>query len=228
MCAAFADRRLTTLPFEEWVAHVFDHDVRSPEWHFDLDAPTWDAPVAETLAHITRLFSDPVPQLSRFDDATLNQGFWYLVSNTGSTHMFALTDEAAPLPQRHACVRSFVPLFEKLFKARCAEELSHNATAIGNPLNLACYMWWDIIPFFAAPDVAAHREIDDAALQVMADTLAIDSIACRESALHGLGHWCSRYSDRVHAIIDRATASSASWPEGLKTYARAARSGCVQ
>jgi hypothetical protein len=220
-------RAIEWLPFEGWVAHVFDHDVRDPAWYFDLDAPFWDAPAPLTIAYITRLFTDPEPWLARFDDATLNQGFWYLVSNGGSNHMFALTDPSAPLADRIACVRSFTALFEKLMMVRCGAELGHNRKTVGNPLNVACYMWWDIIPFFAAPDNPAQRELDAAALGVMAEILALDSVACRESALHGLGHWCSRYPERVHAIIDAALASAREWPNDLLTYARSARGGCV-
>jgi hypothetical protein len=46
---------LDSLPFDEWVRHVFDHEVREPQWYFDLDAPFWAAPAALTLAHVTRL-----------------------------------------------------------------------------------------------------------------------------------------------------------------------------
>lgn len=219
--------RIKWLPFGEWVTHVFDHKVRDPAWHFDVAAPFWDAPAPLTIAYMTRLFTDPTPWLSTFDEAALNQGFWYLVSNGGSNHMFALTDPSAPLEARIACVQSFAALFEKLFAVRCGPELGHNAQTVGNPLNLACYMWWDIIPFFAAPDNPAQRELDVAALDVMAEILALDSPACRESALHGLGHWCSRYPERVRAIIDTALANAREWPDDLLTYARSARGGCV-
>src|SRR5262245_43543814 len=104
------DRFLESLPFDQWVAHVFDHPVREPAWYFDLDAPVWAAAPALTLAHMTRLFDDPVVPLAAYDDAQLNQGFWYLVSNAGSNHMFALTDQSAPLPARVRCVASFLPL----------------------------------------------------------------------------------------------------------------------
>src|SRR5262252_4013464 len=107
--------RLESLPFEHWVAHVFDHEVRDPQWYFDLDAPIWAAPAQLTLNYVTRLFSDPASYLGQFDDRQLNQGFWYLVSNSGSDHMFALTDTSAPPETRIRCVESFTLLFERLF-----------------------------------------------------------------------------------------------------------------
>jgi hypothetical protein len=38
-------------------------------------------------------------------------------------------------------------------------------------------------------------------LQIVADTLKLDSEACRESALHGLGHWQTCYPEKVNNII---------------------------
>jgi hypothetical protein len=44
-------------------------------------------------------------------------------------------------------------------------------------------MWWDIIPFFAAPGDATRAELDEAALSVMEEILTLESLACRESAI---------------------------------------------
>jgi hypothetical protein len=219
--------QITFLAFEDWVAHVFDHDVSDPQWYFELDADFWDAPASLTLAYLTRLFNAPVELLARFNDQQLNQGFWYLVSNAGSNHMFALTDKSAPLAARLQCLRSFIPLFQQLFATRCTRHLSYIDQPGASPLNLACYMWWDIIPFFAAPNDESQRELDAAALDVMEETLAIDSVACKESALHGLGHWNARYPREVSDIIGRALRDARGWPPELERYARYAQSGCI-
>jgi hypothetical protein len=88
-------------------------------------------------------------------------------------------------------------------------------------------MWWDIIPFFGAPDDPSRQKLDEAALSVMQKTLSLDSLACRESALHGLGHWQHCYPERVGEIIDRALSGAKGWPRELTDYARDARRGCV-
>jgi hypothetical protein len=222
------ERRIDWLPFEQWVAHVFDHPVAWPKWYFEIDAPFWTAPPALTIEYMTRLFDDPMPMLGKYSDAQLGEGFWYLVSNGGSNHMFALTDASAPLGGRVRCVESFASLFEKLFAGRCDDALSHLAKEEGNPVNSACYMWWDIIPFAGAPGSAAQKLLDDAALDVMEKMLSLDSVACRESALHGLGHWHHAYPQRVEEIVARALERAKDWPEGLLTYARSAQCGCVQ
>jgi len=61
----------------------------------------------------------------------------------------------------------------------------------------------------------------------MDQTLALDSLACRESALHGLGHWHARYPQGVEQIIDDALGRAQAWPPDLLAYARIARTGCV-
>jgi hypothetical protein len=221
------DAPILDLPFEAWVAHVFDHDVRQPQWYFDDDAPFWAAPAPRTLAHLTRLFEDPLPWLAPYSDAQLDQGFWYVVSNTGSNHMFALTDVTAPLDARLRAVRSFTPLFTRLFAPRCSGGLGHRSRGIDHTLDSSCYMWWDIIPFSGAPDDLERRSLDEAALTVMREILALPSEACRESALHGLGHWQRAYPAQVLTIIDGALRDAADWSPELIQYARSARTGCI-
>ncbi len=221
------ERRLEWLSFEDWVAHVFDHDVRQPQWYFDLDASFWDAPASLSLEYMTRLFRDPARHLASYTDAQLNQGFWYLVSNAGSNHMFALTDPSAPESARVACVQSFLELFEKLFAVRCSDHLEHLSPPGANELNLACYMWWDLIPLFGSAQDPSRRAIDAAALEVMERTLVLPSNACRENALHGLGHWKVCYPERVEEIIADALSRADDWSPELVAYARNARTGCV-
>jgi hypothetical protein len=96
-----------------------------------------------------------------------------------------------------------------------------------NPLNLVCYMWWDILPIAGNPDEPARREFDAAILQVLESTLHLDSLACQESALHGLGHWQMVYPERVGEIIDRFSMSHPHLPEKLQQYMMAAYTGYV-
>ncbi len=221
------ERALTDLPFEDWVAHVFDHEVTTPQWYFQPDADYWQGPAALTLAHVTRLFEAPTAVLAPYSDEQLSQGFWYLVSSSASDHMFALADEAVPLEVRRRCLRAFVGLFQTLFAARCSAHLSHLDEPGSRPLNGICYMWWDVLPLYGRPDVPDRRPIDEACLAVMADVLRLDSIACQESALHGLGHWATYYPPRVREIIQGFLASHAEVRPELVTYARNASRGHV-
>lgn len=64
-------------------------------------------------------------------------------------------------------------------------------------------MWWDLIPLLFEPGESSKEAISKAALEVMEATLGLDSIACQESALHGLGHWELFYPTEVVAIVDQ-------------------------
>jgi hypothetical protein len=57
--------------------------------------------------------------------------------------------------------------------------------------------------------------------------LELDSIACQEGALHGLGHWQREYPGEVERIVDRFLESRGGLDARLIDYAKAARCGCV-
>jgi hypothetical protein len=61
----------------------------------------------------------------------------------------------------------------------------------------------------------------------MRRTLNLDSIACQEAALHGLGHWARYRSGDVAAVIDAFLGDGRSKRAALASYARSARCGCV-
>lgn len=222
------ENSLTNLSFDEWIVHVFDHEAGGPQWYFGVDAEYRQAPPAVTVAYLTHLFEDPVPHVGGYSDAQLNQGFWYIASNGASDYMFALLDEQVPLEARQRCIRSFVQLFEKLFAVKCSAHLSHLDEQGANPLNTACYMWWDIMPLVGQPDVATQRRIDEECLRAMERVLSLDSVACQESSLHGLGHWQHHYPQRVEKAIDAFVAARPKLRPELLSYAKNARRGYVQ
>ena len=222
-------RRLTELSFEDWIEHVFSHEVPKyqAQWYFDADADWWDGPPALTISYITRLFSDPDPPLAYFADSQIAQGLTYIIDNGAGDQMSALSQVSVPLGDRLACVESISDLFAKLFGPHCTPHLSHLDEPGSGDLNGVCYMWWDVFPFapvFEGPD---FREIEKAALGVMEKSLKLESPACQESALHGLGHWLKADPGRVEAIIDRFLKENPELRPELAAYARGARSGCV-
>ncbi|SRR5712692_815913 len=135
--------------------------------------------------------------------------------------------------ERKHCISSMFSLFERFFAPRCSSHLSHldtmeTDTSNVSPLNMICYMWWDILPIYGKPGELDHREIDAACLEVMRLTLDLDSDACRESALHGLGHWEYIYPIEVKTIINAWLARNPLLTGEVKAYAHAARRGRVR
>lgn len=220
------DQALRDLTFDDWVTHVFDHPVGGPEWYWAEDAPYLDGPKATTVRYLNRLFEKSVTVLERFSDAQLNQGFWYLVGES-SGEMYALLDAAVPATERLACVNEIPPLFASTFAARCSPHLSHLDEAGANPLNTICYMWWDIFPSWGAPGDKQQAAFDRAILSALARILEIPSDACRESALHGLGHWHLHYPAQVASIVEDFLAASPDLRPELMHYAETAGEGCV-
>lgn len=222
-------RPLSDLTFEEWIHFVFDHPVDDSrlEWYWDIEAEWWDGPPGLTVEYLTQAFEYSESVLGPYSDSQLNQGLWYLASNACSNHMFALMDSSVPWPARQRCIRSIGSLYRDCFAKRCTSHLSHLDEPGAGPLNSVCYMWWDIIPLAGQPDDPAHKEIDQAILQVMETTLQLTSIACQESAFHGLGHWHLRYPGQVEDIIQSFLGDNKGLPENLQRYALSALNGCV-
>ena len=215
------------LAFDDWVRFLFDHPAPGPEWYWEPDAPYWTGPADLTIEYVTRLFEAPVAALAPYTDAQLNRGFWYLLSNGLSDCMIALNDATVPVDARVRCVRSFVPVFRTFLTPRCTPHLSHLDEPGAGALNVTCYMWWDLLPYGGDPANPTRRDLDAAALAVMADMLTLP-IACQESGLHGLGHWHAAYPREVEAAVDRFLAANPHARPELVAYAQSARAGCVQ
>jgi hypothetical protein len=218
--------------YDEWLVYVFDHPVDhlKPAWYFDLDVPVWaEEPVA--VSYLTRLFDDPVPAVAPYSDAQINQGFWFLLSNACSDHMRMLLEPRVPWPELQRCVEAMVNVFATLFAPRCAPKLSHLDEPGTTPLNSVCYMWFDLLPIYGGikdDPVAENRQLGPVLLDVMRRILDLESVACRESALHGLGHWQPYYPKQVVAIIDAFLKKNPGLlRDTLRDYALAARQGCV-
>jgi len=211
---------------DQWIAHVFDHPVTDPQWYWETDAPDLDPGPEQTCLLIAESFERGGGLLAPFSDAQLNQGFWYL-AGCGSDYMHALCQSSATLPVKLRALRSIVPLFEQVMAVRCSPHLSHLDEQPANPLNSACYMWWDVISFPGTPEDPAYAPFDAEVLSVMQRILAIPHDACRESALHGLGHWQSDYPQTTE-IIDRFLQQSHGLRRELVAYAENAKIGYIQ
>lgn len=216
----------TPWSLERWIAYVFDRPVTAPEWYWEegdlADAP---APGVE-LDLLTRLCERPDELLAPLANAQLNQGFWYLLGSGASGLTLATHDVTIPAARWERCIRAFVPLFARLFAPRCSPHLGHLDEPGADPLNSACYMWWDLLPLPALPEGRARAAVHDACLDTMSATRDLTADACRESALHGLGHWATHDPRRVKALIARFLDHTPGLRPELRAYALAAQSGC--
>jgi len=202
---------------QEWVSYVFDHPVAGREWYWSEDAPEWQGAREEVPALIAETFEHAGELLAPFSDEQLEQGFWFLLDIADLID--TLVDPQISLATRLRAFRSFVPLFEQVMATRCSPRLGHLDEA-GDALNMACYMWWDLL-WYQLPD-----DIDAEILVTLRRLLAVPHDACRESALHGIGHWARRCPQAAHIVDEFLSSTSGLRPE-LIAYAQRARIGRV-
>lgn len=215
--------------YEEWVRHVFDHPAQAPEWWHDAglyeEGDRWDeeSDPALTLSYLTRLFEQPEELIERYTVGQIDQGLYYLVNNGCSDHMFVLRDESIAWEDRRRCVLAMIPLYRKLMAPVFGNALGHTRQGWADDRgvsNIACYMWWDVMPPFDG--------FDDDVLHVFEEVLKLESEACLESALHGLGHWQMYMPERVISIVKKFLAARTDISYTLRAYAFRAAVGDVQ
>lgn len=213
------------ITFDGWVRDVFDHPVAEKAWYRTQDAPE---PAREQSARfMIRLFGDAEAALSRFSPEQAAQGLDYLVNPSCSDYMFSLVGDGVPEPIVLEGMASIEALFRDYFERRCAPKLSHLDEAGRGPLNGVCYMWWDVFPASGQPDQPEKARRDEAILLVLERTVRLKNDACREAALHGLGHWAGSYPVRVKKAVEDFLSSHPDLRPELKQYALNAKSGHV-
>ena len=117
------EERLTNLTFKQWVLHVFDHEIKDPEWYFDFDKDFWDGPPAVTVDYLTQLFNGMPAVVEGYSDAQVKQGLWYIACTACSNIILALTDSSVSMSDKIRCAQAMFPLFRDLFAPRCSRHL---------------------------------------------------------------------------------------------------------
>ena len=182
---------------------------------------------ARTLSYLTRLFNESADLLPRFSDWQIDQGLNFIVSNSCSDHMFALTNETLPWNDRKACFDAMVVLYRDLMAPVYGSDPKNLVKREGaNRPDFSCYMWWDVIPIYGGMD-HPDGEMNKVILNVFDQVLMMDQACCLESALHGLGHWQLYIGDRTQPIFDRFLARH-DISDKIREYAMQAYTGNIQ
>lgn len=221
---------LTNLSFADWIEHAFSHEIRphGNAWFFDPDPDWWDPDPAQAVAYVTRLFTEAPAALEWFSDDQIAQGLTYLMNTMASGDNGWFYSRTVPEQARRECIAAMQALFRDIFAPRCKPLLSNLSEAGASSLNGVAYMWFDVLPSFALPDDPAFERLNLDLVRTMEAILALDSAACQESALHGVGHWHRLQPQAVEQAIDRYLARGTAARPELSAYAAAARCGCVQ
>jgi hypothetical protein len=215
------------LDYAWWIEHIFG-TLLSAKNTPESAALASSLPPAEALQFMTRVFTNCWKDLARFSDLQVSEGLTYIGAAGESDWMYLIYDRTLSWGERVACIRSIVPLYRDCFARRCANSITRLQAAPG-AINSVCYMWWDRFPSGGLDDTTTEelRAVDGELIAVMSDALQVPHDACRESALHGLGHWHSADAKRVNAIVDDWLARNPDLPQSLVEYAKASREGQV-
>lgn len=212
---------------DAFLTHVFDHEVGATPWYFSSSsAPDWRQDPEINAGLVSETFENAERLLSRYSDEQLENGLKYLVDPSCGNILAGILERPLSPQADDRLSRSFASLFKSVFARRCTPCLSSLGEE-GAPLNLLCYMWWDLLPWHGDPEVGGFRHRDEGMLSAMETTLSLPHDACREAALHGLGHWQSRYPSRVERAIDSFIRENAGLRPELQRYAQSARAGLV-
>ncbi len=211
------------LGLTEWVDRAFGQaDPRDLSKTCD-DLEGFFEPNENTLLKLIEVFENPTAHLSRYSDEVLDQALWSL-----KFEAFGIVyEETIDWNLRHRFIRSIEILYRQLLAVRCTPTLSHLDEDSG-PLNSACYMLWHNVCWEAKAVPLAENPYDSAFLNSLRSILAIDHMACQESALHGLSHWHEAHGGAVENIIDEFLQRHPNLVEPLRKYAERARRGTVQ
>jgi len=215
------------MTFEDWVKGIFDHAEGAEPWYYDYKRQPPEGPSAENVAYLRRLCAESGTLLAGYSNRQLRDGLWYILDSSNSNTVWSMIDPDVPLAERVKTVESIYLLYKNCFLERCDSALSHLSEAQANPLNAICYMLWDVAPLTHAAGQKEKSGIVAPCFEVMRKALLLPNDACRESALHGLGHSKYDYPAEVKAIITSFLASKDLRPE-LRRYAEAAAEGMVQ
>jgi len=208
--------------FQEWLDSIFAAPLTRFPGDIGDHAVAPPSPEAELDCYV-RLLEQPGRLLAPYPAASIGQGLDFLFN--GLYQMpHVLLDPDLPRERRLRGLRGIENLFREIFAAQA--EPAHPAYARSERLDSCCYMFWDVFPTWGGGE--ALREECAAILQVMENSLELDSIACIESALHGLNHWVGYDPPRVRGIIDRLLASRRPLNPTVRQHAEWAKAGSMQ
>jgi hypothetical protein len=172
-------------------------------------------PASTTVQELTYFWLNVGALLADYPDPQIAQGLNILINPSWSDYALAINDQDVTDEDRDRCIHAIFTVFSDIFAPRCGTPTAGD-TLDGWSLDAVCYMWWDIFPF-----------IHPTCLDVMRDSLQLNSVDCWRSAFHGLGHWHTSYPGPVERIIDEFLARHSSLPAALQRDALQARLGGV-
>ncbi len=213
------------MTYDEFVEFLFNRADDRKEWYFaeDFVQPEFEADVQIDFA--TRVFTDAEQLARKYTESQFCLGLNYLINPACSSFCYSFVDTSVEEVKRVSVVDSMYAVFKGVFNEKCTE-LSSEKGAVG-PAYFQLSMLHVVgrVSRHGTPHNVDLESTDRAILITLEKIMSLDSLGCKESALHGLGHWYSARPEFVERVIDR---NSAQIPMALREYSKNAREGRVQ
>jgi hypothetical protein len=224
--------------FHQWLKWAFEH-AGETEWNSEWShtSYTWESgrwleqSPAVGLEFVSKLFENPLEYLSSYSDEQINEGLFFIVSTARSAHFYCLVEGDVDIALRRRCIRSIEVLTRELLAPRCSD----NVWIYTKPLNHICDLLWDLVVYCSnSTDLNSNGalwgvrnpEIDEEVLDTLSHILAMPSVACQQSALHGLGHLVD-FSGLGSSVIQQFLDDNPDLRSDLREYAQTALVGKV-
>lgn len=208
------------MTFEKWFDQILACSLEEKSYS-DM---RWDLNDQKQCEFIFKFFSDVENYLKEFSNEDAAKILEFLINPSLSDICYVFLNSNVQLETKRLTIGSIFSVFKDIFNNRCEKKESRNLPVIISPLNNLCYMWWDIFPRHGVPKSPQYTEVDKIILSLLSKLLELNNIACKESALHGLGHWYSGYPEKIISIIE---SSNDCISENLRTYASQASKGNI-
>lgn len=154
-------------------------------------------------------------------------GLNYIFNSSFSNLPFELR-AAEPLARRIAAIDAIHELYAGFLRRRCQPVLGHRNESVSR-LDSFHYMLWDVTPLTGWCSLSDPPRRKWPLLSMLERVLYIPHDGCIESALHGLGHMVDQRKDHaISSIIEKFIVATPGLRPELRTYALAAREGCIQ
>jgi hypothetical protein len=171
---------ISELSFTQWLGFTFDHPVETEPWHFSDDAEYSCSDPAALLAYLTEFFRNPLPLVSRYTSAQIEQGMWFIPGPNG--YLWTWLESSVPIRDRTTCIGAVDCLFRDLFEKV--------------PLESSGYMWWDSVITYCCRNgksVVDDRDVMQAIVSCIAANAASEGAVTKGAGIHGAQHLVKLY-----------------------------------
>jgi len=210
----------------EFIKYLFDRPVGDTEWYF-CDEHEDPFVAKDILVRLAGEVFKGIAKIARlFNEKQVCMGLQYLINPSCGSISYLYLDSSIDFDLRKNAIMSMEIVFRDVFSHISAKHgLYQDTQDTILSYRRVCYMWWDMFPRHGIPRQPSMEKTDDVICQAIYSILKIDSLACQESALHGLGHWYFSRPDEIMSVVQSFLPNA---PVELKRYAMDVVQGLAQ